>query len=235
MPSNTEMHDRAGSPTAGDDADPASWSAARVQTWLADIDMQQYAPCFAKNHIQGKVLALLTEDHLREIGVESVGHRVLLFEKCHEIRRAAVHKMRNEVLWESDEQIYTGGCDDWCFKQCTCYSCRVDPDHYKLTGSALYLSEVDASKAKGCNCQVSKRTRTIELASITGTSDYFAHSACDCGCAADVVNVELKGSLGLPPVAPLHVAKGEGRRISDLIATAVEKNHLAPAQEAMAR
>ena len=103
------------------------------------------------------------------------------------------------------------------------------------TGSALYLSEVDASKAKGCNCQVSKRTRTIELASITGTSDYFAHSACDCGCTADVVNVELKGSLGLPPVAPLHVAKGEGRRISDLIATAVEKNHLAPAQEAMAR
>ena len=82
MPSNTEMHDRAGSPTAGDDADPASWSASRVQAWLESIDMHQYAPCFAKNHIQGKVLALLTEDHLREIGVESVGHRVLLFEKC---------------------------------------------------------------------------------------------------------------------------------------------------------
>mmetsp|Transcript_36322 Transcript_36322/g.111377 ORF Transcript_36322/g.111377 Transcript_36322/m.111377 type:complete len:218 (-) Transcript_36322:23-676(-) len=206
--------------------DPEKWDVKRVGKWLGDIGMSDYVGCFQQHCVEGKTLGLLTENHLKEIGVTAIGHRVLLHQKCHEIRRAAVHKLRTEILWESDEMIYTGGCQDWCFKQCVCYPCRVDPDHYKLTGSALYVSEVDNSKVKGCNCQVSKQTRTIDLSAITGTNDYYAHSACDCGCAADVVNIELKGSLGLPAVAPLHVPKGEGRRISELIASAVEHNHM---------
>ena len=213
MPANTEMHSRGGGTAAFDD-DPATWSAEAVKEWLKSIDMEQYAACFAKNKIRGKVLALLTEEHLKEAGVVAIGDRVLLHQKCHEIRRAMVHKMRNEVLWESDEHIYTHGCGDWVFKQCTCYPCRIDPDHYKLTGSALYVSEVDNSKAKGCNCQISKRTRTIELAAITGTSDYFTHSVCDCGCAADVVNVRAGAPAPRPTprtLARAHAGRTQGR------------------------
>ena len=71
--------------------------------------------------------------------------------------------------------------------------------------------------------------------SVTGTSDFYKHSLCSCGCTADIVNVELKGALGLPPVPPLYVAQGEGRRISELIANAVERNHHAPKGASMSR
>jgi class 3 adenylate cyclase/tetratricopeptide (TPR) repeat protein len=46
-----------------------------VSTWLATLGLGEYAAAFAANHIDATTLRQLTAEDLRDIGVQSVGHR----------------------------------------------------------------------------------------------------------------------------------------------------------------
>ena len=46
-----------------------------VAEWLRGLGLEQYAPAFRDNDIDGEVLRQLTGEDLRELGVASVGHR----------------------------------------------------------------------------------------------------------------------------------------------------------------
>ena len=46
-----------------------------VAEWLGGLGLEQYAPAFRDNDIDGEVLRQLTSEDLRELGVRSVGHR----------------------------------------------------------------------------------------------------------------------------------------------------------------
>jgi class 3 adenylate cyclase len=46
-----------------------------VAKWLRGLGLEQYAPAFRDNDIDGEVLRRLTGGDLRELGVASVGHR----------------------------------------------------------------------------------------------------------------------------------------------------------------
>src|SRR6201989_3019594 len=46
-----------------------------VAEWLRGLGLEQYAPAFRDNHVDGEVLRRLTADDLRELGVASIGHR----------------------------------------------------------------------------------------------------------------------------------------------------------------
>jgi hypothetical protein len=46
-----------------------------VAAWLHGLGLEQYAPAFRDNDIDGEVLPELTADDLISIGVTSVGHR----------------------------------------------------------------------------------------------------------------------------------------------------------------
>ncbi|MCA0928194.1 ATP-binding protein [Ruegeria profundi] len=50
---------------------------SNVEDWLKEHGLEQYADAFARNDIDARVLPLLTNDDLREIGV-SLGHRKIL-------------------------------------------------------------------------------------------------------------------------------------------------------------
>ena len=43
--------------------------------WLRTLELDQYAPQFFENHITGDLLPNLTADDLKDLGVNSVGHR----------------------------------------------------------------------------------------------------------------------------------------------------------------
>jgi hypothetical protein len=43
--------------------------------WLRGLGLEQYAPAFRDNDIDGEVLPRLTGEDLRELGVKSIGHR----------------------------------------------------------------------------------------------------------------------------------------------------------------
>src|SRR6516164_7410571 len=46
-----------------------------IPVWLRGLGLEQYAPAFRDNEIDGEVLRRLTGEDLRELGVASVGHR----------------------------------------------------------------------------------------------------------------------------------------------------------------
>jgi hypothetical protein len=46
-----------------------------VAQWLRGLGLEQYAPAFRDNDIDGEVLRRLTGEDLRELGVRSIGHR----------------------------------------------------------------------------------------------------------------------------------------------------------------
>src|SRR3954451_19398358 len=46
-----------------------------VAAWLRGLGLEQYAPAFRDNDVDGEVLLELTADDLISIGVTSVGHR----------------------------------------------------------------------------------------------------------------------------------------------------------------
>jgi SAM domain (Sterile alpha motif) len=46
-----------------------------VSEWLRGLGLEQYAPAFRDNDIDGEVLRRLTAEDLRELGVASIGHR----------------------------------------------------------------------------------------------------------------------------------------------------------------
>ncbi len=46
-----------------------------VAEWLSGLGLEQYAPAFRDNDVDGEVLPELTADDLISIGVTSVGHR----------------------------------------------------------------------------------------------------------------------------------------------------------------
>ena len=46
-----------------------------VADWLRRLGLEQYAPSFAANDIDGDVLSELTVDDLIGLGVTSIGHR----------------------------------------------------------------------------------------------------------------------------------------------------------------
>ena len=51
-----------------------------VAAWLRGLGLEQYAPAFRDNDVDGEVLPELTADDLISIGVTSVGHRRKLLE-----------------------------------------------------------------------------------------------------------------------------------------------------------
>jgi hypothetical protein len=54
------------------------WSTADVVRQLKTLGFGQYIREFQTNEICGVHLPLLTEDHLKEMGVTSIGHRILI-------------------------------------------------------------------------------------------------------------------------------------------------------------
>ncbi|HTO65619.1 MAG TPA: adenylate/guanylate cyclase domain-containing protein [Bradyrhizobium sp.] len=51
-----------------------------VSAWLRQLGLEEYAAAFAANHIDPVTLRQLTADDLRDIGIDSVGHRRRLLE-----------------------------------------------------------------------------------------------------------------------------------------------------------
>src|SRR5215469_11054241 len=60
--------------------------------WLRSLGLGKYEAAFRDNDIDETVLPSLTEEHLKQIGVPSVGHRVKLLEAIAALRTDASGK-----------------------------------------------------------------------------------------------------------------------------------------------
>jgi len=58
-----------------------------VSAWLRQLGLGEYAAAFAANHIDLATLRQLTVDDLRDLGINSVGHRRRLLEAIAQLDR----------------------------------------------------------------------------------------------------------------------------------------------------
>src|SRR5215470_15148676 len=104
-----------------------------VAEWLRDLGLEQYAPAFRDNDIDGEVLRRLTGEDLRELGVRSVGHRRRLLDAISAldasladvaVTTAAPHDVEPQVDAER-RQLTVLFCD---LVGSTALSARLDPE-----------------------------------------------------------------------------------------------------------
>ena len=207
------------------DEDSSTWSTSKVVEWLNTMKLGEYGPAFTQHRITGDVLEALGEHHLEQLGMTMIGHRVLLLREIQTLRRKAVNRTRFRTIWEDDAVMYySGPCVALVQYTCLCKPCCDEPDHYKLTGSSLVLTMPEHRvKFRAC-CPVDKTTRNIDLTGVAGVSATHTSNACDCGCNADDLHIELNKELGLPPVPRLKVPKNKGTSIAQMIQSAIEEN-----------
>ena len=69
-----------------------------VVAWLKEQGFGQYAEAFRKARITATEIPLLEDRHLKEMGIDKVGHRIKLKQAMSKFRRALKNYERNEVL-----------------------------------------------------------------------------------------------------------------------------------------
>ena len=52
------------------------WTSKDVAVWMGSLGLDEYAPLFVENNIQGDVMFLLLESHLQDMGMRRIGDRL---------------------------------------------------------------------------------------------------------------------------------------------------------------
>ena len=63
----------------------SSWTAREVGNRLKELGFGTYSRSFIVNEISGQHLPYITEEHLTEMGISQIGHRMLLLKRISEI------------------------------------------------------------------------------------------------------------------------------------------------------
>ncbi len=123
-----------------------------VETWLKGLGLERYLPAFEANDIEEDLLASLTAEDFREIGVVSVGHRRRLLDAVAVLREDAApgshtpgspDLARPELLAER-RQLATLFCD---LVGSTALSTRLDPEDLSAVIRG-YQERVNATAAR---------------------------------------------------------------------------------------
>jgi len=125
--------------TSDETSSHSRWDAPTVGEWLAQLGLAMYSHNFVTHQITGDLLETVEKDDLRELGVNLVGHRLLLMREIASLRRKAEGLERGKMLWQADEVVQRGGPIGFFKHYLLCRPCLRGPDHYKLTGRALVL------------------------------------------------------------------------------------------------
>lgn len=131
------------------DLDPSQveqWSAQDVVTnFVSRLNGCEYAgEFFLANRISGKALVLLTEAHLKEMGIQAIGDRVYMLEMIQLLKKKKIELQTTATLWSGETPA--DGCaynkNLWhCLRRYTCYCC-VSRTYWKVTGQGVFYRKV---------------------------------------------------------------------------------------------
>jgi predicted ATPase/class 3 adenylate cyclase len=123
-----------------------------VGNWLRGLGLEQYAPAFRDNDIDGEVLHRLTGEDLRELGIASIGHRRRLLDAIAALgnRRAAAEESlaSSPALGASGEaerrQLTVMFCD---LVGSTALAARLDPEDLREVYAAYHSAVADVVRS----------------------------------------------------------------------------------------
>ncbi|KAK3322181.1 protein kinase regulator Ste50 [Apodospora peruviana] len=77
----------------------SEWSAEECADFIATIGLEQYSDSFIENEIVGEALVALQHDDLKQMGINSVGHRLTILKSVYDVKKA------QDVPIESDHYM----------------------------------------------------------------------------------------------------------------------------------
>lgn len=164
-----------------DPAEVLGWNVQTVvERFLIPIGLGQYAEEFQANAITGRVITNLTKDDLREIGVKSVGHRVIMAEGMKILNKKSVDLQRNQSLWKSQSPHpgghygYYDGCCNWLSYK-ICGPCR------SRTSFNVTTRGIKQRSLPGCCCRGMKSV-SQDFVDFRFVKDIELDSYPACGC-----------------------------------------------------
>lgn len=125
------------------DLDPLQvqeWSEQDVvEKYLKPVNMEHLAKPFLENRINGAVLLVLEESHLKEIGCTVVGDRVVFLEYLKLLKKHKRDADRSRALWSGTTPVlslaYHPGCASFCTQLCC--PCCIPSTEWRVTGQGI--------------------------------------------------------------------------------------------------
>eukprot|EP00656_Telonema_subtile_P058069 TRINITY_DN9715_c0_g1_i2.p1 TRINITY_DN9715_c0_g1~~TRINITY_DN9715_c0_g1_i2.p1 ORF type:complete len:235 (+),score=49.81 TRINITY_DN9715_c0_g1_i2:36-740(+) len=199
------------------------WSTKDVVAWAISKGFEPYSSKLANHQIDGKILPLLGEAQLREMGFDLIGPRIAFLNALKGIQKAERMKQRNEILWEGEEVRLgpCGGCCPFGFPCC----CFTQPAaYYKLNHYKVSISEADHNCAV-CPCLSSIcgytfKTDNVDLDQIQDVDT----RADQPGCCKGLGYISLTQENGNK--YEMRIDPKEVQRVSEKIQMAVEDAEL---------
>merc|ERR1711865_664015 len=76
-----------------------------VVAFLEQLELSQYADTFEENDISQSELCHLTDEHLREMEVNSIGHRIRIIQAMGKVKVTKQIEEGNRVIWEGEDLV----------------------------------------------------------------------------------------------------------------------------------
>jgi class 3 adenylate cyclase len=116
-----------------------------VVEWLHGLGLEQYAPQFRDNDIDGEVLRRLTAEELRELGVVSIGHRRRLLDAIAALGVAVAVPADKATRADAERrQLTVMFCD---LVGSTELSARLDPEDFREVIGAYHHAVADVVRS----------------------------------------------------------------------------------------
>jgi hypothetical protein len=205
-------------------------NVAATSTWLQRHGFGDFVEMFKEHQVDGQVLAMLDENHLKEIDVCIVGRRAKFLKVLGTIKSAARNHQRNKVIWQAVQTrsvTVFGSMYYYLLELCCCLQPR---ESYKLTGMALKLRTTEYNLP--CLPCLGYRSvnHNVFLAEIIDVDSELTKNAPGCSLCCgepDRVQIEVQEGGGLEPkYHMLMLARGQGEKTAQLI-----RNHAEDAKE----
>ena len=156
-----------------------SWSAEEVAShFLEKINCGNVSKQFLTNKIDGQILFMLQEEHLKEIGVSVIGERLYILKQISVLKKKKKEMDSTATLWSGETP--TGGCaySDNFIQYCQqkCCPCCVAKAYWKVTPQGVFHQRVPPCGRICC------RTVTTDFMDYRFFKDIDVKKERDCCC-----------------------------------------------------
>jgi SAM domain (Sterile alpha motif) len=202
------------------------WSAQELALYFkqkTDLD-SNYAELLEKQKVDGKVAPQLTEEDLKQMGIDTVGDRKRVMAAIETLKKAKAMNDRSKVLWEGEEVMYIS-CWQWCCETC-CGCCPQDPEIYTLLYNHLSIKKPNKNRCGPCVCCCghSYEIDNIDLSNIQDVDVEGIPPPCiqQCCCGAKTQeHLKIQTSNDSERII-LKLQKGTGQEVARKIKNQVE-------------
>lgn len=216
--------DQAGFSTKPGSKVVVDWSVDEVVHWLVKLGFEDVAEVFGAHAVKGSVLPKLSVAYLKEMGLQSIGRRIQLYQQIKKVQAVSRAEWRRGMVWTDNE--YRESC---CMCTCPCPSfCCLRPSLYKVTNAKVAIVGQKTKQCRTIPCLCAANYSMVyDLSDLTDVEvNARSEGACSCFkrcfcCGEPSGNIVLKFNTGKR--ADLKVRSSTAQRTASMIINAREE------------